>query len=181
MGTVAEIKKQAGGAASGGNRVVTRVASLRELSGAHPDALLRIYEAGAPTDPADLGDEPRGMLLALAVGADVFLAVRPLARALGGALVPWKGKVFDHGGNGGANRVLGRHVARFRAERAASAIDGAPTLALRYDTPAFGNPWPLRSLVDELRTVADGIAIGPALAPIGGALRPLFWFGLARG
>lgn len=179
MGTVVEGKGK-GGAASG-NRLVTRVGSLRELSGAHPEALRAIYGAGSPTDPADLGDEPRGLLLAPDGGADVFLAVRPLARALGGAFVPWKGKVFDHGGNGGANRVLGRRVARFRAERADSVIDGAPTLALRYDAPAFGNPWPLRVVVDELRTVGDGIAIGPALVPFRGALRPLFWFGLERG
>ena len=180
MRTVVERRGKGSGAAASGNRIVTRVDSLGELAGAHPEALRAIYGAGSPTDPADLGEQPRGRLLALELGADVFLAVRPLVRLLAGDLLPWKGKAFDHGGNGGANVVFGRRVARFRAEGVPSALDGRPTLALRYDEPAFKNPWPLRAIVDELRTVGDGVAIGPALVPFGGALRPLFWFGLER-
>jgi hypothetical protein len=177
MGTVAG---QGSGAATGGNRIMTRVDTLSRLVGAHPGALRAIYGAGKPLEPADLGDAPRGRFLALEAGEGVFLAVRPIARALGGGHLPWKGKVFDHGGNGGANVVLGGKVARFRAEGAPSALDGAPALVLRYDTKAFGNPWPLSAVVDELRTVSDGIAIGPALFPLAGRLRPLFWFGLER-
>ena len=171
---------QGSGATSGGRGVMTRVGSLADLKGAHPEALRAIYGAGTPTFPDDLGEAPRGRLLSLELGTELFLAVRPLSRALGGDLVPWEGKAFDHGGNGGANVVFGRRVARFRAEGAPSALDGRPTLVLRYDQRAFKNPWPLRTVVDELRTVGDGIAIGPALVPIGGSLRPLFWFGLER-
>jgi hypothetical protein len=44
------------------------------------------------------------------------------------------------------------------------------------DYAAHANPWPIRAIRDELRTVGNGIAIGPALRA--GSSRPLFWFGL---
>ena len=159
-------------------RVVTQVESLNALVGGHPDALRKIYGAGRPTDPAELGDAPRGRLLAFMPGADMFLVLRPLVRGLATDLLPWRGKVFDHGGNSGQNVVLGRRVYRFQAEGGPSEIDGEPALVLRYDAPAHGNPWPVRALKDELRTVGDGIAIGPAffMGPTGAV--PLLWFGL---
>jgi hypothetical protein len=161
----------------GGRRVVSQVTSLASLVGAHPDSLRKIYSAGVPADPEELGDAPRGRLLAFAPGADVFLLTRPLVRALAHDLMPWKGKVFDHGGNSGRNVVLGKHVARFHAEAGPSEIDGRPTLALTYAESTYGNPWPIRAIRDELRMVGPGVAIGPALLMVG---RPklLFWFGL---
>jgi hypothetical protein len=161
-----------------GRRIVTQVESLSALVGAHPDALQKIYGAARPTDPAELGPDPRGRLLALTPASEVFLAVRPLVRALASDLFPWRGKVFDHGGNSGQNVVLGRKVVRFRAEVAPSEIDGRPALVLTYDAPAHGNPWPLRAIRDELRTVGKGIAIGPALFTRGGTSTTLLWFGL---
>jgi len=158
----------------GGQRLVIQVESLSLLVGAHPDALEKIYGRGRATDPAELGDAPRGRLLALERGADLFLITRPLLRALASDLFPWRGKVFDHGGNSGQNVVLGQKVLRFQADVGSSAIDGRPALVLDY--AAHANPWPVRALRDELRTVGDGIAIGPAL--IVGSSRPLFWFGL---
>lgn len=154
--------------------------SLRELVGAHPDSLRALYGAGRPTDPADLGEAPTGRLLGFGAGSQFFLAVRPLVRALAGDLLPWEGKAFDHGGNGGSNVVLGRHVGRFRAEAGQSVLDGRPTLVLRYDEPAFHNAWPLRTVFDELRTVSPGVALGPAFVPMAGAPRLLLWFGLER-
>jgi hypothetical protein len=159
---------------SGGKRQVTQVESLAVLVGAHPDALDKIYRAARPTDPAELGESPRGRLLTLERGAGLFLVTRPIVQALASDVLPWRGKVFDHGGNSGQNVVLGKKVLRFRAEIAPSAIDGRPTLVLDY--AAHPNPWPVRALRDELRTVGSGIAIGPALAA--GSSRPLFWFGL---
>lgn len=160
--------------ASGGRRIVTQVDALSVLVGAHPDALDKIYRQARATDPAELGDAPRGRVLAFERGADLYLITRPLVRALATDLLPWRGKVFDHGGNSGQNVVLGKKVLRFHAEIAASAIDGRPALVLDY--AAHPNPWPVRALRDELRTVGSGIAIGPALAS--GSSRPLFWFGL---
>ncbi|MFT3768744.1 MAG: hypothetical protein QM820_25135 [Minicystis sp.] len=128
------------------------------------------------TDPAELGDAPRGRLLALVPGADLFLLTRPVFRALASDLFPWRGKSFDHGGNSGQNVVLGRRLFRFHAEVAASVIDGRSSLVLDYG--AHDNAWPIRALRDELRTVGSGVAIGPAIFTGAGASRPLFWFGL---
>jgi hypothetical protein len=165
------------GDTSGGRRVYPRAASLAALVGAHPDALRSLYGTGRATDPAELGDAPRGQLLAFGEAAELFLVTRPLVRLFG--LLPWEGKTFDHGGNSGKNLILGKQLVRFHAETAASALDGKPSLVLSYDVPAYKNPWPVRALVDELRTIGDGIAIGPALFKGGGASpRLLLWFGL---
>jgi hypothetical protein len=159
-------------------RVVTQVTSLESLLGAHPRAIAQIFAAGRPTDPSELGDAPRGRILAFAQGGDVFLALRPIVRALANGVLPWEGKVFDHGGCSGQNVILGKKLARFRAEVGPSALDGRPALRLSYDAEAYKNPWPVRIVEDELRTVGKGIAIGPAFVPVAGKRVPFLWFGL---
>src|SRR5689334_4874507 len=67
---------QNGAAAPAGRRMVTQVASLEALVGAHPESLASIYRAGKPADPAELGDAPRGRILAFSKGADLFMVVR---------------------------------------------------------------------------------------------------------
>lgn len=164
-----------------GRRSVPKIDSLSSLVGAHPDALGRIFGDGRVTDPGELGDAPRGRLLAFAPGADVFLVLRPLLRGLAGDLLPWRGKSFDHGGNSGQDVVLGRSVFRFQAESAPSQLDGLPALVLTYDGAAHKNPWPIRAVRQELRTVTVGspaIAIGPVLVTLGGAKTALLWVGL---
>src|SRR5690349_9081018 len=110
----------------GTRRLVTQVASLDELVGSHPDALHAIYGAGRPADPAELGDEPKGRVLSLQPGSDVFFLSRPLIRATKTDLFPWRGKVFDHGGNAGQNVVFGKKTLRFRTELGPSELDGKP-------------------------------------------------------
>jgi hypothetical protein len=152
------------------------VTTLASLVGAHPDTLRKLFGEGRPADPAELGDVTRGVLLSIAAAEDVFLAVRPIVRALSSGPTPWKGKTFDHGGNSGQNLILGKPRFRFRAEVAPSAIDGQPALRLLYADPAFANPWPVRDLIDELRSIGPGMAIGPVLLQG----RVLGWFGLER-
>lgn len=164
-------------------RIVASGHTLESLVGAHPRALRQIYGQGRPAAPAELGDEPRGALLALE-DARAFSLLRPLMKGLDGLTAlgrsPWRGKVFDHGGNAGQNVLVGgKRVARFRATLAASALDGQPTLALTYDEPAFKNPWPLTRVVDELRMIDDGVAIGPALVRRRHGLDVVLWFGLS--
>ena len=106
------------------------------------------------------------------------MLMRPIARALGSDMFPWRGKVFDHGGNSGRNVVLGKQMFRFHAEVGPSELDGRPTLRLDYSAPAFKNPWPVRAILDELRTVGEGIALGTASLDIAGKKRLLFWWGL---
>jgi hypothetical protein len=174
----AEVARENGKSEVGVRRIATYVGTLDDLVGAHPDALRKIYGGGRPTDPSELGDAPRGRVLAIEAGREVFFLVRPVIQALGSDAFPWKGKIFDHGGNAGQNVVLGRPVLRFRTELAPSDVDGKPTLSLLYDSPAFKNPWPLRNIKDELRTIAPGIAIGPASITLRGSRKLLLWFGL---
>lgn len=152
----------------------TRIQGLDELVGAHPDALRTLFTGGYATDPRDLGDAPRGRMLAVEQARDVSALARPILRAIAGPL-PWSGKVF-HADHSGANVVLGRNVGAFRYDNGTSDVDGAEALVLRYDA----QPWPLRTIHDELRTVADGIAIGPIVLEAGGARRVIGWFGLER-
>jgi hypothetical protein len=165
---------------TGGRRIITQVASLGELVGAHPSALRDIYASGKPTDPAELGDAPRGRVLALTPLSRAYMLTRSVLALLAHDAMPWKGKEFDHGGNSGTNVVLGKHVLRFRTALEPSEIDGLPTLALIYGDKAFRNPWPVRAIRDELRTVGGGVAIGPAFMTWRGATTPLLWFGLER-
>jgi hypothetical protein len=170
-----------GSEAHGPKRVVTPVYSLSSLVGAHPEALRSIYETGRPADPAELGDAPRGRFLALGPGEGLFMAVRPIVRALATDALPWKGKVFDHGGNSGQNVVFGRRAFRFHVEVGPSHIDNKPTLLLRYGEAAYKNPWPVRAIVDELRAISPGVAIGPAFFLRDDHAPELFlWFGLER-
>lgn len=155
-----------------GKRLVTQVESLQALVGAHPDALEKVYRAGRATDPAELGPAPRGRFLSVTPGSDLFLLTRHVVRALASDLLPWRGKVFDHGGNSGQNVIFGRQVFRFQAEVGPSALDGRTALVLDY--AAHPNPWPVRAIRDELRTVGRGIAIGPAWMHG----RVILWFGL---
>ena len=167
-------------AAAGARRCTTQITSLDDLVGAHPDALRHFYEAGKPADPAELGDAPRGRLLALQPTVGFHLATRPLITALASRWMPWRGNEFDHGGNSGTNLVFGSKVWRFKAQLLPSELDGAPTLALTYGEKAFGNPWPVSALKDELRAVGPGIAIGPMLLRWQERWHHVLWFGLTR-
>ncbi len=144
-----------------------------DLVGAHPGALRGLFARGAAADPFELGDRPRGRLLALEPLASVHLAVRPLVRAVSRTGL-WSGVGFDHGGNAGFNRFLGGEILRFRATVEPSDLDERPALVLHYDRAA----WPFSSLRDELRTVAPGVALGAFFLRAGQRRRLLGWFGL---
>jgi hypothetical protein len=156
------------------------MSSLSELVGAHPNALRLFYEAGRVADPAVFGASPRGRILALEAGQDIFLVLRRLFQIADTDRSPWQGKVFEPSGSAGQNVVFGRRTASFRVEHADSVIDGKPTLLLRYDDPADKNPWPIRAIRDELRSVGQGLAIGPFLFVQGPTSRVVGWWGLER-
>jgi hypothetical protein len=159
----------------------THITGLDQLAGGHPDALRDLFMAGRPTDPTELGPSPRGRLLSLEPTRGIHFLVRPLVVAIGQSGLLWQGKTFDPDGTG-ANVVLGRQTARFVFETEPSLIDGAKALVLRYDSPLHDNPWPLRNVRDELRTVGDGIAIGPVCfsAVAHDERKVIAWFGLER-
>lgn len=153
--------------------MTTKVNTLEELVGGHTVALQAIFGANPATDPEELGESPRGLLLALNGLSAAHLALRPAVRALSkGTSLAWRGIRFDHGGNSGINLTRNGESVRFHAECCASKLDGKPALVLTYEK----SPWPLRGLRDELRTVSPGLAIGPTYW--GDTI--LCWFGLTR-
>ena len=165
--------------AAPGRRSIPKIGSL-SLPRRRPPRRAPAHSATAgPTDPGELSaTRLRGRLLAFAAGADVFLAFRPLLRALAGDLLPWRGKILLAITAATPGRTCGaraRGVFRFRAEVGPSQLDGLPALVLTYDAPAHENPWPIRAVRDELRTVtvgSPGIAIGPVFVTLGGANTP---------
>lgn len=159
----------------------TRVRTLDELVGAHPEALRAIFGSGHATDPVELGAQTRGLFLAIEPTREIHFLVRPVLHALASGAMPWRGKAFEMDGTG-VNLVLGRPMVPFAYETGPSDVDGAPALVIRYDRPEHRNAWPIRNIRDELRTIADGLAIGPALfsATANGERKVLAWFGLQR-
>ncbi len=154
-------------------------ASLDALIARSPEELRALYSSGQPASVRTLGVAPTGRLLAVEAPGSVHAAI---ARALGWTsrhAVPWSGKVFGtRGVESGRNRVFGRDVLPFTMREGASELDGKPTLFLRYDDPALRNLPGLRDIVDELREIAPGLAIGPASLRVGGRSRLIFWWGL---
>ncbi|MBM4359417.1 MAG: hypothetical protein FJ096_15040 [Deltaproteobacteria bacterium] len=155
------------------------ITSLDALVGAHPDALADFFAGGRPCDPSRVTTN-RGLLLALQPLAPAHALLGPLVAGVARRFVPWGGKTFESGGTAGANVVFGRKVLRFHGEVVPSALDGRPTLALRYD--GLRNPWPAAHLQDELREVGPGVVLGPLLwRSADGAATPLLWWGLTPG
>ncbi len=151
-------------------RIATVVSSLDGLVGAHVDTLAEVFLRGAFVEPEDLGELPRGRLLAVGGTEPAHLALRPLVRGVSRVMTFWDGIVFDHGGAAGANRFRGREAIRFKVERGASRLDAGPALVLRFDDAA----WPLAGLREELRLIAPGLAMGPAYLND----NVVAWFGL---
>ncbi len=154
---------------------------LDALSRMDVAALGELYERGArPVDVDALEGNPRGRMLAVRTLDRGFAgdAIRSLA---GASFFPWGGKTFaGRGPTGtGVNRLhlFGRHqVFPFHTRIAASAIDGAPCIALDYDLP--DNPGVIRKIHDEVRVVSPGLYLGPAMWKT--ATRPalVLWFAL---
>jgi hypothetical protein len=154
---------------------------LRELSKLDVDALGELYAKGAhPTRVDGLEGNPRGRMLAIRA-----LDHGPLAgvlRAFAGARTfPWGGKTFTGTGPSGAgsNRVhlLGRHqLFPFHTSIRPSVIDGEPCIVLDYDLP--DNPWAIRMIHDEVREVAPGLFLGPAMWKTDKGPAFVLWFAL---
>ncbi len=154
-------------------RTIATVSSLDQLVGGHPGALRDLYYSCEPADPSALG-ERAGRVLAIESLAAAHLALRPLIVAAARHLSPWSGKVFETGGTAGTDLVLGRPRFRFQSEIAPSRFDGEPALVLRYRE--LGNPWPVRHMTAELRTVAGGVHLGATFWR--DEVEPLLWWGL---
>lgn len=161
-------------ASSSSHRTSTRPDALTALVAARASALADLYQKGTPLDASRVHEPLRGRFLASALFSSAEFALRQLVRFVSEHAMPWEGLAFDHGGNAGANLVLGKKSLRFRAERGLSLIDGKPTLVMSYAK----NPWPAKLLRDELRVIEPGVAIGPTFLHVGGGDKLVGWFGL---
>lgn len=161
----------------GKSKVIPRISSLETVMGAHPDALRDIYGEGLPADPSRFDGSCDGRLLAIPRFVEAYALTRPLVTLVAKHLNPWRGQVFESGGTAGVNRLGSLHAFRFRCEASESHVDHKQTMTLHYD--GFANPWPISRFVAELRTVGDGVAIGPAFYLAGPASKLVLWWGLA--
>lgn len=139
---------------------------LDALSGMDLAALGALYAGGThATDVDALEGNPHGRMLAVRT-LDRGVAAGAIRSLAGAPWFPWGGKTFAGRGalGSGVNRLhlFGRHhLFPFHTRVAASAIDGAPCIALDYDLP--DNPGIIRKIHDEVRAVSPGLFLGPAM------------------
>ncbi|HEX9104878.1 MAG TPA: hypothetical protein VF997_21860 [Polyangia bacterium] len=149
------------------------------------DALEALYRAAPnPRSMHAVDGAPKGRMLAVRYLDGAPLAGLLRAFAASPAFV-WDGKTFaarsdDEGA--GINRIrlpgaLGRQdLFPFHTRFDASAVDGAPALVLDYDLPQ-NPPW-IRKIHDEIREVAPGLFLGPAMWKAASGPTTLLWFAL---
>ena len=154
--------------------------TLDDLAALDVAQLEAVYRAGKVTSLHALDGSPTCRMLSIR-GLDKgapFAALRKFAAA---RFFPWAGKSFEARSDGegkGINRIRlggGKTWFPFQTRVEPSAIDGQPCILLDYDHAP--NPKPIRMIRDELREVAPGLYLGPALwkQRSGGAAH-LLWF-----
>lgn len=161
-----------------------RILSLDRLAALSGDALSGLYARGSvPDDLTVLSGRPRGRMLAVR-GAERGPVGRLLRRFAGASVFPWDGKSFFAASpteGRGVNRVhlpgpLGRFEwFPFTTRVEPSVLDGQPCVYLDYEQP--GNPWFIAKIRDEIREVAPGLYLGPAMWKLrGGGAAHVLWF-----
>ena len=155
------------------------LAALRRMSYEELDAL---YRGGKrPARLSDLDGDGIGAMLAWRSPRTGPVAA--LLKSMGASSgFPWRGKTFRaHNGSGeGINRISlfgNRQWFPFATRFDASILDGQPTFVLDYGSPE--NPPLIRSIVDELREVSQGLYMGPAALKIHGRPRHVLFFAVS--
>jgi hypothetical protein len=143
------------------------VRTLDDLAALDVATLEALYRGGTvPASLHALDGSPRCRMLAVR-GLDKGAAYRRLRAFAASESFPWAGKSFEAKSDdegSGINRVRwfgGKRWFPFSTRVEPSAIDGAPCILLDYDAPP--NPAPIRMIRDELREVAPGLFLGPAM------------------
>jgi hypothetical protein len=175
------------------DRMRPHVARERTLA-----TLDEMFRAGSVPDPLPHGFCP-GTLVTTSIWGQADQALRKVADLW----MPWKGKAFDSETQTGVNimdhsvrvpmrvvwpryepiRDLGDRyeVFRFRNRVGAGAIDGdVKVYKIDYDfdeNPSFV----IRSILDELVEIEDGLYLGKILYRVAGRFRPIGYFTLERG
>jgi hypothetical protein len=155
--------------------------TLDELATLDVAALTAVYRGGRmPASMAALDGNPRCRMLSVR-GLDGGSTAAMLRRFAASSAFPWAGKTFastSPSEGSGINRVrLGgeRRWFPFKTSIEASAIDGQPCIFLDYRQPE--NPRAIRMIRDELREIAPGLFLGPAMLDTGRSPAKLvLWF-----
>lgn len=160
--------------------------TLDSLSDKSVDALEGIYREGKmPRSFAALNGTPKGRMLAVR-HVDKTLLFGPLSAISKLSVFPWDGKSFsstsDSTGDG-INRInlVGKfNWFPFKTYVVPSVIDGKDCIYLDYEQP--GNPWFIGKIRDELREVAPGLFLGPAMwKTADGGASLVLWFAIDTG
>jgi len=154
--------------------------TLDELAALDVAALDALYRRGTvPASLRALDGSPTCRMLAVR-GLDHGGAAGAIRRFAAAGFFPWAGKSFDANSDGdgkGINRVRLAGTRRwfpFTTRIEPSAIDAQPCILLDYDHAV--NPKPIRMIRDELREVAPGLFLGPAMLDTGNAPPRLILF-----
>lgn len=161
---------------------------LDDLAKMSHSELAGLYEGGrVPASLRAVDGKLRGRMLAVR-GLGRGLVASGLRRFAASRAFVWGGKSFssesDRAGRG-INRVLvpgvlGRQdLFPFTTSFAASVIDGKPSIVLDYAHPE--NPPYIRAIHDEIREVAPGLYLGPAMWKTRKGPRTVMWFALDTG
>lgn len=160
-------------------RITRTIAALDDLVFLEHDELRLLYENAQAPSMRDLSGPLRGRMLAVPALPDAVTALpRAWART---KRFPWRGKTFspisDAAGEG-INRVGSDRVSLFRFTTAItpSRHDARPALELDYDHPS--NPFFIRAIEDEVRTIAAGLWLGQAWLRTGRTKTFVLWFAL---
>lgn len=158
--------------------------SLDELAALTSADLAELYADGdVPDDFSALDNHPRGRMLAIrGVEKTPFHALVAEFAKLG--FFPWDGTSMTATGaqtGEGVNRISLGPIRTtwfaFTSSVQTSLVDGRETIVLDYEQP--GNPAFVRKIHDEIREVAPGLYLGPAMWKLrGGAAKTVLWFAL---
>ena len=157
--------------------------TLDDLSALNVDELDALYRQGRmPASFKALNRTSKGRMLAIRNLDRTFL-FSPISAFSKLSLFPWDGKSFnatsDSTGDGinRINLLAKLNWFPFKTRVEASVIDGKDCIYLDYEQP--GNPFFIAKIRDELREVAPGLFLGPAMWKTGNNSAELvLWFAI---
>lgn len=163
---------------------MTTPTTLDDLAALTSADLGQLYADGdVPADFSALAKHPRGRMLAIrGVEKTPFRSLIAEFAKLG--FFPWDGTSMTptgtHSGEG-VNRInlgpIRTTWFTFTTSVQTSIVDGRETIVLDYEHP--GNPPFIRKIHDEIREVAPGLYLGPAMWKTrAGAAKTVLWFAL---
>jgi hypothetical protein len=156
------------------------VQKLDDLLAVDLGGLERLYADAQVPRLEEISGDLRGRMLATTVLKEPFASLaRMWARS---TFFPWRGKSFsplEHERGEGINRVVSDRLRLFRFETfiAKSRAGDFNAVQLDYDLPE--NPFFIRPIKDEIRTIAPKLYLGQAYLSLPKSTPLILYFGLA--